>query len=247
MKKILLIIASCLLFFSTPVEATEIIGIEPINQHPQLPTGCEATALTMLIQWAGVDITKEQVADTYQKGSNPVYKNGRLEGANPEVEFVGSPYNKSSFGVYEKPTLQVLETFIPKAGYNLTGKPFKEIEKFIDNGKPVMIWGTIKMLKPYVSVSWYDKEGTKVDWMANEHAMLMVGYTDTHIIVNDPYTGKRESYPRDLFLQRWEQIGKRAISIETEEERIVAEKERIAAEEERKKPMKDMVNWLNLF
>src|SRR6185437_16517156 len=38
-----------------------IEGVPTINQHPNMPTGCEVTALTMLLRYYGIDVSKEQL------------------------------------------------------------------------------------------------------------------------------------------------------------------------------------------
>ena len=38
-----------------------IEGVPIINQHPNMPTGCEVTALAMLLRYYGVDVDRKSV------------------------------------------------------------------------------------------------------------------------------------------------------------------------------------------
>ncbi len=55
---------------------TKINNVPLINQFPELPTGCEATALTMLLRYHGVNVSKKDIADTIPREPLPYYKNG---------------------------------------------------------------------------------------------------------------------------------------------------------------------------
>lgn len=66
-----------ILLFSIPFQVLaegndyEIPDVPVLSQNPELPTGCEATATTMLLQWAGVQVNKSEVADALPKEDMP--------------------------------------------------------------------------------------------------------------------------------------------------------------------------------
>ena len=64
------------------------MNVPVISQLPQLPTGCEMTAVTMLLQYAGVNISKLQVA-----AQTPRSNDGNRG-------FVGNPYSPSGWWVF---------------------------------------------------------------------------------------------------------------------------------------------------
>lgn len=195
----------------------KVNGIPVFNQYPELPTGCEATALAMLLNWGGVTVDKYDVVDALPKGEKVRLVDGEWLGANPDVEFVGDPYSDDgSFGVFEGPILATIEKLASCKGVNLTGLAFESVLDFIRSGKAVMAWTTIEQKPTYLSKTWTDENGIIIDWYCNEHAVVITGVDSAHIIVHDPYTGKEEYYQRDLFERNWESIGKRAITLDNE-------------------------------
>ena len=45
-------------------------------------------------------------------------------------------------------------------------------------GKPVIVWTSMYLAVPYISSSWvYEATGEKIEWKANEHAVVIIGYT----------------------------------------------------------------------
>lgn len=193
----------------------KIPGVPVIGQYPVLPTGCEATALTMLLQWAGLQVEKEQVADALVKEPNPFEEDGVWRGGHPNRAFIGDPYDKDSFGVYHGPIAVAVDHFLPGRAHDITGCTFEELLGVIDAGKPVIVWATIEMKEPRHTKSWQDihDSGRVINWLSPEHCMTMIGYTPEHVIINDPHTGGTESYERNLFRTRWEQLGRQGVTL----------------------------------
>lgn len=191
----------------------EIQGVPSIAQLPELPSGCEIAALTMLLNWAGASVDKAEVARAIPKGPVPAYRDGVMRGGNPNSVFIGDPFTSGGLGVYNQPIALLINKYLPGQAINVTGTDFKNVLKMVDNGQPVILWATIDMAEPKLYTSWYDEKGNKIDWMIPEHAFLLIGYSDTEVIVNDPYIGKRLYYPIDTFQARWEAMGRQAVSI----------------------------------
>lgn len=63
-----------------------------LNQNPELPTGCEVTSLTMVLNHLGLDISKTDMCDYLDKGA--------VGHTDPKEKFVGDPTNSSSYGCY---------------------------------------------------------------------------------------------------------------------------------------------------
>ncbi|MDY0405050.1 C39 family peptidase [Virgibacillus sp. 179-BFC.A HS] len=181
-------------------EQVLISDIPVLYQYPELPTGCEATALTMLLNWAGLDVSRFDVADALPKGPKVEQINGIWYGAHPNKQFVGDPYSdEGSFGVFEKPILETIDKFLPQKGVDLTGKGFDAILQQLDKGIPVVTWTTLKQQTTYHSKTWQDEEGNIIKWYTYEHAVLAIGYDRQHVIVQDPDTGKLEHYEKKRF------------------------------------------------
>lgn len=195
------------------VEIKEIPGAPSLTQMPVLPSGCEAVAATMLLNWAGVPVSPEEAASALPKGSMPSRQNGSICGSNPNSVFIGDPFSDSGLGVYHKPIASLVEGYLPGKAKDISGTGFENVLKEIDKGHPVIVWATMNMAEPSLIATWYDRYGNKVKWIAPEHAFLLTGYTGTDVIVNDPYTGKRQIYSKDTFKSRWESMGSQAVTV----------------------------------
>lgn len=182
-----------------------------INQYPNYPTGCESVALTMLLKYYGVSVTPDSVIKKLPKGKVPYQKNGKIYGGNPEVEFIGNPYSLNSYGVYEKPIAEVANKFKPGIK-NITGTNFNKILEIVGTGKPVMVWTSMYLATPYISTSWiYEPTGEKIYWKANEHAVVIIGYTKNQVIIADPIGGQMKYQSLSIFRERYNYYGKKAL------------------------------------
>lgn len=189
-----------------------IDGVPKFNQYSLgYPTGCESAALTVLLRYYGLNISMSDVVNRLPKGSLPYDENGVRYGGNPYVEFVGHPNSYSSYGVYEKPILSVAESF--KSGViNGTGMKLDDVLKIVSEGRPVVVWVSMNMAVPYISTSWiYKPTGEKISWMANEHALVVVGYNQNQVVVSDSLTGSIRYYNKSVFESRYNTYGKRAV------------------------------------
>lgn len=189
-----------------------IDGVPKINQYSLgYPTGCESAALTNLLNYWGVSVKMKDIVNTLEKGDLPYYENGIKYGGNPYLEFVGHPSSYSSYGVYEKPIIDVANQF--KSGIiDGTGMSLDSVLALVKENRPVIVWVSMNMAVPYVSTSWtYKPTKEKISWMANEHALVVVGYNQNQVIVSDSLNGKYRYYDKDVFENRYKTYGKRAL------------------------------------
>jgi len=189
-----------------------IPNVPTINQYSLgYPTGCESAALTVLLRYWGLNINMSSVVNRLPKGKLPYYENNVRYGGNPYIEFVGTPSTYSSYGVYEKPIIQVANSF--KSGViDGTGLSLNQVLGIVGEGRPVIVWVSMNMAVPYISTSWiYKPTGEKISWMANEHALVVVGYNKNQVIVSDSLTGSIRYYNKGVFESRYNTYGKRAV------------------------------------
>ena len=179
-----------------------------INQNIMYPTGCESVSLTMLLKYYGINVSVDDVINRLKKGDLPYYEGGTKYGGNPEVEFIGSPYSNSSYGVYEKPIAEVANSF--KSGINIRNNfPFSEVINIVSSGKPVIVWTSIGMSLPYISTSWvYKPTMETIYWKSNEHAVVIIGTEGENVVIADPIGGKIKRYQKSLFEDRYNFYGK---------------------------------------
>jgi len=186
-----------------------------VRQRPELPAGCEVTSLTMLLQFSGISKTKLELADEMKKDPTPIRynKDGSIAyWGNPNTGFVGDVTRKSiGFGIYHTALFELLEQYIP-AAVDLTRKPFEDIEEHLRKGVPVVVWTTIDFQVPSKWVTWDTPVGP-IRTTFKEHAVLLVGYDEQHVYVNDPYSGKANyKLNKEQFVQTWEAMGRQAIT-----------------------------------
>ena len=188
-----------------------IIYVPTINQYPNYPTGCESVALTILLNYYGIDVTPDDIIANLKKGTIPYDEKGIRYGGNPDVEFVGSPYLSNSYGVYNNPIADVANVY--KSGVIVgSGMDFEEVLALVKNNHPVIVWTSMNLAIPYISDSWiYKNTGEKINWKAGEHAVVIVGYNDENVIISDPLSGSNRYQSRSVFESRYNYYGRLAV------------------------------------
>lgn len=188
-----------------------------ISQLPELQRGCEVTSLAMMLNYAGVEVDKLQLAKEVDKDVTPLtWKNGQKYYGNPYRGFVGDMFtlSKPGFGVYHEPIAKLANSYLPGQIINLTGGEFNQIMDYLNKGVPV--WVIINTEYRYLPESyfetWYTTEGP-VTITFKEHAVLITGYDQESIYFNDPLSNiKNRKAPIADFKAAWVQMGKQAIT-----------------------------------
>ncbi|MBT9154292.1 MAG: hypothetical protein DDT39_00963 [Firmicutes bacterium] len=189
-----------------------IENVPLFSQHPRWPTGCEVVSLAKLAGFYGVHKSVDEWIELLPQGPL-VWRNGRLHGPDPREMFAGSPHSRQSFGVYHQPLLRMLEPYFGARIINMTKRPWEEYEAMVRAGNPVAVWGTISNLPVRRTDSWVTPQGEVVHWNGNQHVMLLVGFSETSVLVNDPWTGTLRRFDKNAFKQRWKALGRQGIAI----------------------------------
>lgn len=100
---------------------------EVICQNPELPTGCEMTAVTMMLRYAGVNINKFQVANETPRSSNGDYG------------FVGNPYSVTGWWVFPTGIAPVVQRHLGTSQV-MTGASLAAIQEKLNIGHLVVVW-----------------------------------------------------------------------------------------------------------
>ncbi len=206
------------------IEPPESIQLEVpyISQKGLLPTGCELVSAMMVLQYYGADVTVEEIIDN-TNSAYPKTQNGRTYGYHPEVAFIGSPWDETSFGCYSPVIVDMMNKLLPegKIAKDVSGNDLQTLaEVYLPRNMPVLVWATISMLENYPNIGWYlyDEDGNPTDewydWQANEHCLVLVGYDSEYYYLNDPY-GNRGlvKYDRELVETRYNSIGQYAVVV----------------------------------
>ncbi|CDM67388.1 Hypothetical protein CM240_0218 [Clostridium bornimense] len=200
------------IFSAMPSGEYKIEGIDTLNQFPEMPTGCEITSTTMLLNWYGVNVDKEELGESIEKADVPSYVDGTLQGASPNEYFIGDPFSSDGYGVYHKPIANLIDQYTDGKSKDITGCSFNKLLRTVANGYPVVTWVTINMKESSVGSYWTNGDET-IEWIIPEHAVLLVGFNENEVIINDPYTGTEYTVDKDIFENRWISLGRQAVTI----------------------------------
>ncbi len=169
-------------------------------QMPELPTGCEATALGTLLRMNGVNVTKFDVADAMPKsnGSDFVYS------------FWGNPYSATDGWACMAPcSVITANKFLKdtsKVAVEYTGTDLTDL-KF-----PSAVWVTMYLNDPVPSN--YESNGYRL--FRNPHCVVVERIELDSVYVIDPLVGE-VAYPLERFNNIYKELGCQAVCIETEE------------------------------
>ncbi|MBV7506300.1 C39 family peptidase [Bacillus sp. sid0103] len=187
------------------------LDVPLINQMdaPILYNGCEITSLAMILNYHGVKVTKNELAKKV-KTVPLTYSDGKK--GNPNAGFVGDMEHGPGLGVYNGPVFEVAQKYVGDRAVNLTNHSFDEILEEVGQGLPVWIITTSSFAPVSVFQTWNTPQG-KIDITFSEHSVVITGYDEKYIYINNPYGEKNQKLNRASFIKAWEQMGKQAIVI----------------------------------
>lgn len=200
----------------------KVLEVPYLSQKGILPTGCEVTSAAMVLQYWGVDIAPEELADKLPC-DYLFWEDGKLYGPDPNRFFVGSPFDPNSYGCFAP----VIASIVPKADTAMTAQvltnvPLEDLyNEYVSQGVPVLVWCTIQMLETSDGTRWTLPSGEEFVWPRNEHCMVLSGREENEYICMDPYgsIGQR-AIDRELLEKRYEELGQQAVVILPEEKVI---------------------------
>ncbi len=173
---------------STYFKRDKVKGIELslIYQNPELPSGCESVALTMVLNYYGFGLKKTEVCDKYM-----------IYGDNFMTSFKGNPYVTKGGAIFAPGLTSVAERVIAAKESSLTAKDVTGtdldtlIKDYIYRYVPVIIYCTVD----YVPVTYYDTvvtyNGEDYKTVRHGHCVVLAGYDeeDGNCIIYDPISG----------------------------------------------------------
>ncbi len=173
---------------------TQLTDFDIIEQYPELPTGCEITAMTMVLNYYGYNVDKVTMAMDYMpKVQAEFYRSedGRLIGPDLENYFVGDPTEETGYICGTGAIVTAANAYLTDVGSDMTAVAMKnaqpeELYDLIDQGTPVVIWCTINMEDRAETDGWYREDGTYMEWSTNDHGAVLIGYDEDTVTVADP-------------------------------------------------------------
>ena len=139
-----------------------------------------------------------------------------LYGSNPFEVFVGHPakdYDEGSYGCYAPPIITALNRLNIKCS-DISGCSQEELLNYISQGIPIVVWGTYNGRDIVYLDEWTypDNSGSYVN-LKGEHCMVLIGYDDDKVYLNDPIAGKKVTQTKEQFFKNWDILYRQAIQI----------------------------------
>lgn len=193
-----------------------LLDVPLLCQYPALPTGCEAVAATMVLQYYGLEISPETFAADYLPCSTDFYSYGGKDyGPDPNASFAGDPFSAYAYGCFAP----VIATAVKNTPFRLsaeciTGLTLEALcETYVANGAPVLIWATTGMREVKAGNAWYLPNGTLFTWPSGEHCYVLIGESEDFFFFADPQTGNAVGYRKDVSQLRFQSLGSNAVYI----------------------------------
>ena len=182
------------------------------NQMPDLPNGCEVTSLSMLMNYYGIKVSKNELAETIQHVDS--FTDGGKYRGNPHQGFVGHmTIANAGWCVYNEPLYNVARKYTSHIE-NITGSDFLSLLKLVSTGHPVMIITTTTFNKVNNMQTWDTNTG-KVNVTPSSHACVITGYSKPKkvVYVNNPYGYKNRPVNWKNLQASYNQQGRQALYI----------------------------------
>lgn len=196
-----------------PAKNHSLLSVPFIQQKPELPRGCEVTSLAMLLNFAGVPVSKMELAEKIDKV--PFATNG-LRGDMNEG-FVGDMYSMQNpgLGVYVTPIYRLANQYLPERIIDLTNQPIEKLYEMIDQGVPVWVITNYKFKKlPDSDFLNFNTRNGAMKVTYSEHSVVITGYSEEDVYLNDPLAAEPNTkVNRKDFEEAWRQMGSQAISV----------------------------------
>lgn len=142
-------------------------------QYPELPTGCEAVALTNALSHYGFSLSKYTIVDHYLPFSTWDFVSC----------YVGDPYiNYGAWNSCCAPALvRAANDYLYDAdsslrAYEITGTSFNDLYTYIERGYPVVVWNTIGMEGPGGVWASQDYNGHTYSLYSGTHTVVLRGF-----------------------------------------------------------------------
>ncbi len=177
------VVTSVSVYKSTDVR----LDVQNIMQLPTLPNGCEVVSLAIVLAYEGYQIPPTKLFDDYMPHS---YGFSITDFWN---YYIGDPRGEGC-GCYAPCVVATANAFLEARGSdmkgrNVSGSSMEKLESYLEQGIPVIIWGTLGMRGQYSEVAKGYVDGEWVYWNLFGHCMVMIGYTEDVYIFCDPLRG----------------------------------------------------------
>ena len=183
------------------------LNVDYISQYPELPTGCEMTSLTMVLNYYGYNVEKEELVDEYM-----IYRDSEPTG------FDGDPYSADGGAMWPPALAAAATNFMEdhndeRVGIDVSGASLAELLHFIEDGIPVIVWvnGDFEPYIEYDGIQLWEEDKVYYSYW-NEHCVVLTGFDEENVYIQNPQVGEEKISIED-FEEVYEICGKYAIII----------------------------------
>ena len=200
------------IIFESGVPGSVLLDVPFVEQLPALPSGCEITAATSMLDYYGFEASNTELNEYLEQG----WYYGFYD--NPHERFVGYCAGEG-WMAYPEPIVAALNGYLEAQEANdeyeavdITGASPDDLYNLAREGTPSTVWVTTYLQDRTVMYTWYidDEEFSASE---QDHAMVLCGYKDGEVALVDPFGGL-EWYPREDFEAAYDERGRMACIIE---------------------------------
>lgn len=194
-------------------EDVVMLGVKNILQKPELPAGPEITCLAIVLQYLEEYVDKVFLAENYLVMAEPGT-------ASPFEAYLGDPKTaEGSYGCYAPVIVDAANRYFSDKGItkmqakDVSTSSLSDLLSFVENGIPVMVWGTTNLVESRVTAEW-NVDGEVIQWQGYEHCVVLIGYnrTKSTVVVADPLRGIVE-FDMNKFYKRYQEQHRSAVII----------------------------------
>lgn len=200
-------------------QAPQLGEVSLMLQNPELPNGCEVTSLAMLLSSTGSYADKMELYESYLPRRAFTSRNGVRYAPSPEDAYIGDAASSTGgWYCFEGPILAAGNTWLEARGLpwrleNLTGITQEQMEEYLNQGHPLIVWVTLHYQRPRtVGYTWMLPNGTVYTPYSNLHCVVLTGWDGGNYRVADPLYGWQSVSPAD-FWSAFEGMGSRALTL----------------------------------
>lgn len=165
-------------------------------QLPELPTGCEATAVSTLLRMSGYPASKTEVADAMPKSSWDFVNC-----------FLGNPYQENGAACMAPCAAATANLFIGDGGHAVALKGATLGEMSLEGALPACVWVTVDLAEPCQ----VQTQGEYTRYTPS-HCVTVTDVGEDEVSYFDPLSGIQKA-DRSLFEERFKQLGSQAVFI----------------------------------
>ncbi|MDE6788815.1 MAG: C39 family peptidase, partial [Ruminococcus sp.] len=187
-----------------------IDDFQTVMQEPELPTGCEITALTQTMNYYGFDVDKVELCDVFMSIDHDGYYT-------MNEAYLGDPHATNGFGCNAPVIVSTANDYFEYIGsdwyaVDLTGISLEEVFYQVEQGRPVVIWTTIGQRETHAEFQF--ELGCGEDFYFNpfQHCTTIYGYDYSKgtVHIADPLVGNTE-YDMERFGRIYEVMESQAV------------------------------------